>query len=136
MVEERLIQYVLVGLDDGDPARTAETAARICDVLHEKRASISSISSWLIIAVFGWPYTEPNDPEVRRETVQSLLQRLGEDVRIAHGECKALVGDLGSRQRVSFAPLIPGFHEINDRLRESPFGTALEVTNQTQPENN
>ena len=127
--EIRHFQFVIVGLDDLPPDDAAKLVERLCDSFVSHGANIDCISSILVIGTFGLLNVEDSE-EARVKLVGELLKAHGKFVRIAHGQCSSVVGNLGSKHRFNYMGLIPRLHEIREQLSETPIGTAFEVPEQ------
>jgi hypothetical protein len=99
----------------------------VIGTLFEHKATVTSMSPAFMVGLFGVPFPEGNWPEARRGAVESLIQRNGGRIRIAHGECDALVGDLGGPLRYGYDAAIPGFLGILKKLLEAAPGSAVQV---------
>lgn len=123
----RHFQFVLTLADDTNPQALPETLRTIVNALMRHRSTITSIEVSLVVALLGVPFETGNSPGARRELVDALLREHGERIRIAHGECYGLVGNLGSEGRYHYGGLIPGFSSILKTLIETKLGTAVEI---------
>jgi hypothetical protein len=122
----KTFQFIIVGLEDLSPAEAVNLAQHICEIFESHDAEVSSISSFLVIGNFGVLWSK-DSASARLALVSDLLEKQGHMIRIAHGQCTSVAGILGSRLRLRFEGLIPGFHEIRAQLSQTPFGTAFEV---------
>jgi len=124
-------QFIVVGLEELPPDQTAALAERVCDCLYERGAMIDCITSLWIIASWGAIFND-DSPEARLAAVSDLLTTNASSVRIAHGQCLSIVGNIGSRQRFNYEALIPGLQDIREKLSQTKFGTAFEVPEKMQ----
>jgi hypothetical protein len=126
-------QFIVIGLEELDPEQTARLAERVCDCLFEHGAILGCISSLWIIGYWGILFDD--DSAISRlSTVSHLLAIEGSLIRIAHGQCSGMVGNIGSKHRFTYSGLIPGLHEIREKLSEAEFGTAFEVPEKGAPQ--
>jgi hypothetical protein len=125
--ESKHFQFVAVLADDTNPENVPATIGSVLETFLHHRATVTSLSSSLAVALLGVPFPEGNSAEARRAVVAALRQKNGDRVRIAHGECDGIVGMLGGPARWSYGAVIPGFSDILKRLLDSKFGTALEL---------
>ena len=121
-------QFIVILLDEPDPQRIATLMSGLVRTLFDHKATISSASPSLVVGLFGVPFPDGNWPEARRAAVEALLKEKDSRIRIAYGECDALVGNLGGPLRYTYDAAIPGFLGILKKLLESEPGSAFEVS--------
>src|SRR5271154_1617560 len=124
--ELKHFQYVVVIADDTYPEDVPATISKIVDMIVQRRATVSDITSSLVVGLLGVPFPEDNSAEARRGLVDALLREIGNRIRIVHGECDGAVGMLGGDGRWTYGAAIPGFSGILKKLVEAEFGTAVE----------
>jgi hypothetical protein len=115
-------------VDDTNPQQVSAMLDTVIDTLFQHHVSVTNMMPSLLVGVLGVPFREGNSAEARQELVGALLREHGERIRIAHGECDALVGAFGGHARHAYGALIPGFSGILKKLLETKFGTAVEVS--------
>jgi hypothetical protein len=125
--ETRRFQFVLILVDEVEPQRIPAIISTVVDTILQHGATVSDITSSLLVALFGVPFLGGNYPEARRGLVDALLRQNGDRIRIAHGQCEGPVGLWGSQERCSYGALIPGFSNVLNALLEAKAGTAVEV---------
>jgi hypothetical protein len=126
-LEIKHFQFVVILVDETDPREIPAIIVKVIGTLIEKQMILSNISS-LLISTLGVPFPEGNSPEVRREIVSTLLRENGERIRVAHGECEGAFGTYGGHGRWTYGPVIPGFSRVLEKLLETKFGTAVEIS--------
>jgi hypothetical protein len=124
--EVKHFQYVVVIADDTYPEDVPATISKIVDMIVQRRATVSDITSSLVVGLLGVPFPEDNSAEARRGLVDALLREIGNRIRIVHGECDGAVGNFGGPERWAYGAVIPGFSRILKKLVEAEFGTAVE----------
>jgi len=125
--EVKHFQFVLALADDTNPQDVPATLSNIVGTLLLHQSTVMEITCSLVVGVLGVPFLEGNSAEARRALVAALLQENGDRIRIAHGECNALVGMFGGSIRSTYGAMIPAFSEILKKLLAAPLGTALEI---------
>ena len=120
-------QFIVVLFDEPDMRQVSGLMDNVTRTLFEHKATVTSLSPCYLVGLLGAPFGEGNSPEVRRTVVEALLRENGSRIRIAHGECDALVGALGGRLRYCYDAAIPGFLGILKRLLDAETGSAFEV---------
>jgi len=125
--EVKHIQYVVILADDTNPQDVPTMLGKIVGTLLQHHSTVMDITCSLVVGVLGVPFLEGNSAEARRALVAALLQENGDRIRIAHGECNALVGMFGGPIRSTYGAMIPAFSEILKKLLAAPLGTALEI---------
>jgi len=120
-------QFVMILVDETIPQEIPTLIGKVVETLIEKRATVSTITSSLLVGLLGVPFPEGNSPETRRELVKALLQAHAERIRIVHGQCDGAFGTLGAKGRWTYGEVIPGFSGILKQLLESKCGTAVEI---------
>ena len=126
--EVKHFQYVVAMADDTNPEEVPAMTGKIVQVLVEHHATVANIMSSLLVALLGVPFPADNSAVARRELVEALLRENGARVRIIHGECDGAVGNFGGSKRWSYGAMIPGFSAILQRLIETKFGVAVEIS--------
>jgi len=121
-------QFVVILLDEPVTKLISPLMSGLARTLFNHKATISTISPSLVVSLFGVPFPDGNWPEARRAVVEALLKERDIRIRIAHGECEALVGNLGGPLRYAYDAAIPGFLGILKRLLDSEPGSAFEVS--------
>jgi hypothetical protein len=120
-------QFVVVLFDEPDMHQISDLMDRVIRTLFEHKATVTSLSPCYLVGLLGVPFGEGNSPEVRRDVVEALLKGHAVRIRIAHGECDALVGNLGGPLRFTYDAAIPGFLGILKKLLEAEPASAFEV---------
>jgi hypothetical protein len=121
-------QFVVVLFEEGNPQEISALINEVAGTLFEHKATVTNVSHAFLVGLFGVPFPGADSPEARRAAVESLLRAKGSRIRIAHGECEALVGNLGGPLRYTYDAAIPGFLGILKKLIEAEPGSALEVS--------
>jgi len=121
-------QFVVVLFDEPDSQQISTLMGNVIRTLLEHNATVTSLSTVFLVGLFGVPFPDGNWLEARRAAVEGLLRGNGTRIRIAHGECDALVGNLGGPLRFSYDAAIPGFLGILKRLLDAETGSAFEVS--------
>jgi hypothetical protein len=125
--EVKHFQFVVAIADETNPDEVPAMIAKIVDSCVQHHATVSAITSSLVIVLLGVPFPEANSADARRGLVDALLRENGSEIRIVHGESDGAVGDFGGPKRWTYGALIPGFSGILKKLVEAKFGTAVEV---------
>jgi len=126
--EAKHFQYVVAMADDTNPDEVPAMIGKIVQVLVENHATVTNIMSSLVVALLGVPFPAGNSAGARMELVEALLRKNGDRIRIVHGECDGAVGNFGGPKRWSYGAMIPGFSAILQRLIETKFGVAVEIS--------
>jgi len=125
--ELRHFQFVVIVPNDSRAEDIAANLSRVADACLRHRSMISNISASLVVACLGVPFPDADSVEARLTLVNALVAENGDRIRVAHGQCNGVVGNLGSKQRFCYEAVIPGFSEILKQLLNSPNGTVVEV---------
>jgi len=125
----RHFQFVIVSPDDLPADEAAALAEGVTDAFYSHGGMVFSISSFLIVGGFGMLHTADSSQQ-RKALVADLLANFGNRIRIAHGQCNGIVGNLGSKYRSSYGAMIPGFQEIREKLERSDLNTCFEALNE------
>jgi len=125
--EVKHFQFVVILLEETNPQKVSELVGSVMDTIFQHRAIVTNNTPSLLIALLGAPFTDGNSPEARRELVDALVQKHGDRIRIAHGECDGAFGNFGGDGRWIYGAAIPGFAEILKKLLETKVGTAVEI---------
>jgi hypothetical protein len=128
MSEGRHFQFILVHLEEVSTDEIPALIKKVVDGFYRNGATVSDISSSLIVGYFGLPNPKSDLAESRLKLVSDLLAENGSAIRIAHGQCNGLVGSFGTEGRWKYGGIIPNFSEILKKLLESQFGTATEIS--------
>jgi hypothetical protein len=126
-VEEQHFQFVVILADDSNPHEIPGTISAVVACLLQHGATLSNLSSSLLVGLLGVPFSQGDSPEERHRLVETLLRQNGDRIRIAHGQCYGAVGLLGTNERCTYGEVIPRFSAILKRLLETNFGTAVEI---------
>jgi hypothetical protein len=121
-------QFVVVVFEEANPQEISALMTDVVGTLFEHKATVTSVSPAFLVGLLGVPFPDGNSPEARRAVVESLLRGNGSRIRIAHGECDALVGNLGGPLRYTYDAAIPGFLGILRKLLDADPGSAFEVS--------
>jgi hypothetical protein len=125
-VEKKHFQFVLVNLDEENFDQIPARISKIVDTFRRYDATLSSITSSLVVAVLGVPFPKSDSVELRRQLVSAILTEHSKLIRIAHGQCDGFVGSLGPEGNRRYGEVIPGFAGILSTLLNSEFGTVTE----------
>jgi hypothetical protein len=125
--EAKHFQFVAILADDTKAGDVPGLIRSIFGTLDQHRATFMSATPPLVVAVLGAPFPEGNSAETRREFVGGLLLEHGDRIRIAHGECDGLCGNMGGPRLWTYNVVIPGFSGILQKLLAAKFGTAIEI---------
>ena len=124
----RHFQFVVALFDEPDMQAISDLMGGVIRTLCAHNATVTSLSPCYLVGLLGVPFGEGNSAEVRRAVVDALLKENGSRIRIAHGECDGLVGNLGGPYRFTYDAAIPGFLAILKRLLDAKPGSAFEVS--------
>jgi len=126
-MERKHFQFVLINLDDTAPDELPVLISSVVTTLMQHKATLSSITSSLVVGFLGIPFPKSDSPEARRALVKALLAENGNSLRIAHGQCDGMVGLFGVEGNFRYDGIIPGFSRILRELLDRPFGSAAEI---------
>jgi hypothetical protein len=126
-LETRHFQYVMVLADDANAREVPAMIQKIVETVLQHKATVSDITSGLVVAILGVPFETDNSAAARQKLVDALLRESSIRVRIVHGECDGAVGNLGGPKRFSYSQVIPRFSAILKNLLATEFGTAVEI---------
>lgn len=121
-------QFAVVLFEEANPQKISALMSDVISTLFEYKATVTSVSPAFLVALFGVPFPDGHWPEARRAVVEALLKEGDSRIRIAHGECDALVGNLGGPLRYTYDAAIPGFLGILRKLLDADPGSAFEVS--------
>jgi len=117
----------MVLIEVSDIQELQSIIAPLTDTLMEHSAHISVFTSSFLVAVLGSHFPQWDTPELRRKLVDTLLQKYGHRIRIAHGQCDGAVGVLGTKRLLAYGEVIPDFSGILTKLLETSVGAAVEI---------
>jgi hypothetical protein len=126
-LEKKHFQFIVILLDGSEPEALSVAVDRICEIFEQHNAQPPDIAGGFLIHCLGAQDPELDSPELRLQIVDSLLARLGNKIRIVHGECIGHFGFYGSSLRFAYGAIIPRFSEIVDELVQLDDGTAAEI---------
>jgi hypothetical protein len=126
-LELKHFQFVIVLVNESGLQEVPAIISLVVGTLLQHKATLSSITSTLLVGVLGVPFPDGNSPEARQALVDALLRENGDGVRIAHGQCDGMVGLLGTKKRWNYGQVIPGFSETLKKLLETQYGMAVEI---------
>jgi hypothetical protein len=83
----------------------------------------------MVTVIFGHPIPEAPERsnDHRAEVVARLMSELGANIRLVHGTTVGLVGNIGSRHRLHWGPLLAGFAQYVNALMALEFGQSAEI---------
>jgi hypothetical protein len=125
--QKKHFQWILVNLEEASLESIPEQASRIVGACLEHRAFLSGVKSSLILAHLGSMFPDDDSCEKRMNLVNALLAENGDHVRVAHGQCYGLVGNIGTPRYMSWDVIIPNFTATVKNLLNTDFGAAIEV---------
>jgi len=126
-LELKHFQYIYVSFEDMDFDEMNQILSRVMDVIMENHGSVSITPPPCLIAYFGLIYLEYDKVDFRIAAVKTILEHCTSKVKIAHGQCTALVGNVGSHRRLQYGAMIPNQKSILEKLMDQPFSTAFEI---------
>jgi hypothetical protein len=133
--EKKHVQFLLVQVDDRDTSAQINDLPKIVDILWKHSGTLGHILNVAFVyGFFGSPFPEADTVENRIGAVREMQETLGSHIRIAHGECIALIGNFGGERRVVWDALIPQFSVVLTQLLATPYGTAIEIPDPGKPE--
>lgn len=127
LAEMKHFQYVVIHMDETDPAKVPGITTRSISSFLENGAWSQMLSS-ISVCYLGVHDTAKDSRELRVNLVSLLLQNCGGSIRIAHGECDGLVGNFGKPGGWHYGAIIPNFSYVLSKLLNAEFGTATEIT--------
>jgi hypothetical protein len=126
--EKKHIQFVLVQIDDRDTSARIDALPKIIDAIFDHNGTLGTVLNVsLVFGFFGSPFPGTDTVENRLGAVAGMHTALGERIRIAHGQCVALVGLFGGEKRGTWDALIPNFSLVLEKLHTTPYGSAMEI---------
>lgn len=129
--QSAVVTLILVQLKDDDLHQVPDMIAKTCDILTEHNWVIETIVSSMIVAFIGPPFQTKRDPhQMCEQTANALIQNFSDKVKILHGDVSGKIGNLGSKTRFSFGPLLPNFSLIIKQLGELKFGKTDNIKTQ------
>lgn len=134
--DEVLIEYVIVLLREADVAKLSEIIGGVVEIGIDHNATIGSIISTMITLQFGCPYEDYEQRRSRVELVDDLMEQMGDKIKIVHGMCiRGYCGLWGSKSKMSFGALVPGFDRALEALCATKYGEAKELFEEEHDEN-
>jgi hypothetical protein len=125
--EKRHFQFVMVSLEEAVPEVLPALIQDVVRTLLAHDAMLFPSTSSILVAILGIPDPSNDSAETRVNLVRATLAKHGSNVRIAHGECTGLVGNLGEPGFSRFDAIIPNSAAILRKLLDIEFGTAIEI---------
>jgi hypothetical protein len=119
---------LIVAVVRGDtPQVVAERMGCVVDVATKNNAMILDMVSSMVIVAYGI-FPQPQWGSGNRLTlVQELTEQLREDVKIIHCARRGVYGNLGSRTRMSYSFVVPGFVEMLGLFVSMNFGETRDL---------
>jgi hypothetical protein len=124
-LQSKHFQFIVIQVDGTEPETLSVAIDHICDVFTENNVT-PDFGGGFAIGYLGARDPELDSPELRFKIVNSLLARLGDQIRIVHGECTGHFGVYGSSLQFTYGAISPRFSEIVDELTRMHDGTATE----------
>jgi hypothetical protein len=127
-MEKAEIHFVLFQVrdDEADAARNLMTAAMT--IAADSGGVSMDIMSSIALVTFGVPIRgEGAAPESSLRLADELVEKLGPDIRVAHGGGEGPHGFFGARTRFTYGVLVPGFSGYLKTLLSANFGTIVKV---------
>src|SRR5262249_35273707 len=100
-------QYVIINLNERMLDELNDAILSIGNIVYNNHATHFNVTKADMAAFLGYPFPEYDSPELRAKLVSALLHEYGASVRLAHGQCKGKVVNMGSDLRSNFAVSIP-----------------------------
>lgn len=127
-LESRQFQFVVIAIDETNAKEVPEIIRSLISIVVEHRANLASVTSSIVLAVFGVPFQDADSEEQRRKLVDAVMLAHRQRVKIAHGQCHGDVGLLGAGGRFTYTQIIPEYQDVLKSLFEASSGTAIEVS--------
>ena len=129
----RHLQFVIAQIENDDPLEARATVGRVIETGFRHNATLFTPSPYLVTLCLGTPTLEYDSAEKRLALVSDLFNENKGAIKIAHGECDALVGNLGGNSgRCIWEPIIPGLNAMLAKLLNEPKGAVVEFESQVK----
>ncbi len=123
--QKKKIQYILLFVKES--SKTQETIESILDIAIEFDAMIETITSSFISILFNVPLEQEGAVQFRKKLATHLSGKFSSELSILHGETICLVGNFGSKKRLSYTAMIPDYKSKMNRLTSLEFGEIIEI---------
>ena len=123
--EQKKISFLFVLIhSNGNLETSRENIERAVSTIKSAGALIDSISSELIFSMFGYPNETSNSRENCEKLSKQLNEQLGKNISLVYGERMSIIGNVGTKEQMSFTFLIPDFVTCLKHLTELKPGEA------------
>ncbi len=120
-------QFVVVQIRDTDNAMIQRLAGDVAETFLGCDVVLGDLLSSLIVGYLGTPDTSKDSRTQRHRVVTLLLEKLGGNVRIVHGECYGWVGLLGAKDIWRYATVVPDLTNVLQLLLSTSFGNGSDM---------
>jgi hypothetical protein len=118
-----LILFILVQVNDSDLNEVGDLITSVSDILIQKRFTIVSVTSSLLLATYGFPLKELNPlKEGCEQVVKELTNDHPKKLKVLHGNVQGKYGLYGHPKGKTFGPILPKFDSILKQLVELSYG--------------
>jgi hypothetical protein len=120
------IDFLLVTLNDDDLDGIPPILSQIEAMTRMHQGFLESLTGPLVLIIFGYPTPDAESATHRAAMFASLVEALGDRVKILHGRRPALVGNIAGKE-APYGVVITGYHRLLGELTAMDFGQVREV---------
>ena len=122
------IDFVFVLLKSGDLQKFNSNLEFVQDTALDQNGTILQVLSSLTLIVYNLPvFPEENPQQLRLGFVDILKSKLGDQVKIVHGQATTEVGNIGSERRPTYSAVFSDLGPVIDKLAAIGYGEDAEV---------
>lgn len=127
-LKEGRLEFVLAAVSDGTPEGISKRMGTVCDIAMEYNWVVDNCVSSLIVLTYGmFPFHSNAKEAARLNLVRALEHSLAGNIKILHGVGDCHFGNLGSKNRMSFSFILPGFLHALETLSQMNFGETKQI---------
>jgi hypothetical protein len=128
-LREAQLGFVCVSVQGETSQLISERMGFVCDLALKHEGTVIELISGLVIIAYGLFVDESDQILNRTRLCESLKAELVGDVKIVHGRALGHIGNIGSKTRMSFSFIVPGFLDALGILARLPYGEVYELKN-------
>jgi hypothetical protein len=122
-----ILDFMIILVAETEPPGLTDLISKCVTLISANRGVVSTITSSLIVATFGFPFDETGSV-ARRETADRLSSAFGSSIRIVHGSEAGSMGNQGTSKILHYGPRISDFAGKLQTLLNLPAGGVKELS--------
>ena len=118
-------QIIAISIESNEIKNIPPLISKICERATDSGGTIEMIFSSIII--IAYEIINENDGQKAKTLIQNLLNEFGVNIKIIYKSSFALVGNLGSKKRMSYTILFPQTEDLFAKFAELKNGSYIEL---------